>query len=396
MAKKASCGEPGVKEMVLQGKVTSAVINCTSGLLSAISWKNTTVRVKQSFYWYEGHPGNNTKFQFRASGAYIFRPTQLEPLPVAKKAELVHIVNNGSIVHEVHQKFSDWLTQVIRVYEETDFVEFDWVVGSIPVHDQVGKEIVTRFDTELQTDELFYTDSNGREILQRRRNFRPTWQLDVQEPVAGNYYPVNSKIFIRDTAQNAQLTVLTDRSQGGSSIRNGSVELMVHRRLLYDDAFGVGEALNESYYGGKGLVVRGTHRVTVSPLNQASLLHRPLAQALYAAPALFFAPLDPASYMEQCNTSCSALAQPLPSNVHLLTLEHWSKDQVLLRVEHFYETKDNAGDLSKPANFSLQASFVRTITSVSEMNLAVTKTKDETRRLEFPAECDISPVGTLV
>ncbi|KAB7500477.1 hypothetical protein Anas_14489 [Armadillidium nasatum] len=27
------------------------------------------------------------------------------------------------------------------------------------------------------------------------------------------------------------------------------MELMVHRRLLYDDAFGVGEALNETAFG---------------------------------------------------------------------------------------------------------------------------------------------------
>lgn len=32
----------------------------------------------------------------------------------------------------------------------------------------------------------------------------------------------------------------------------------VHRRLLHDDAFGVGEALNETAYG-KGLVARGKH-----------------------------------------------------------------------------------------------------------------------------------------
>lgn len=46
--------------------------------------------------------------------------------------------------------------------------------------------------------------------------------------------------------------------QGGSSLQDGAVELMVHRRLLYDDAFGVGEALNETDYG-QGLIVRGTH-----------------------------------------------------------------------------------------------------------------------------------------
>ena len=58
------------------------------------------------------------------------------------------------------------------------------------------------------------------------------------------------------TAPN-QVTVLTDRSQGGTSMASGEVELMLHRRLLYDDAFGVGEPLDEVAFG-QGLVVRGT------------------------------------------------------------------------------------------------------------------------------------------
>lgn len=39
--------------------------------------------------------------------------------------------------------------------------------------------------------------------------------------------------------------------------------LQVHRRLLFDDAFGVDEALNESAYG-KGLVARGIHYLVLT------------------------------------------------------------------------------------------------------------------------------------
>jgi hypothetical protein len=51
--------------------------------------------------------------------------------------------------------------------------------------------------------------------------------------------------------------VLTDRSQGGSSLANGQIELMVHRRLLFDDSLGVGEPLNETGIDKKGMIVRG-------------------------------------------------------------------------------------------------------------------------------------------
>ncbi len=84
-----------------------------------------------------------------------------------------------------------------------------------------------------------------------------------------SYFPINAAAFIND--DNAQLTVLVDRSQGtphvaravrvqrmccpsrcihvdagGASLDDGQLELMVHRRLLYDDSRGVGEPLNET------------------------------------------------------------------------------------------------------------------------------------------------------
>lgn len=34
--------------------------------------------------------------------------------------------------------------------------------------DNLGKEVITRLDTSIKTAEYFYTDSNGREMLQRK------------------------------------------------------------------------------------------------------------------------------------------------------------------------------------------------------------------------------------
>lgn len=86
---------------------------------------------------------------------------------------------------EVHQVFSPWVSQVVRQYAGENYAEAEWMVGPIPVEDNKGKEIITKYSTRINNGGIFYTDSNGRQTLQRKRNFRPTWNLDLVEPVAG-------------------------------------------------------------------------------------------------------------------------------------------------------------------------------------------------------------------
>lgn len=47
------------------------------------------------------------------------------------------------------------------------------------------------------------------------------------------------------------------------------------------------------------------------------------------------------------------LNNSLPLNIHILTLEHWRKDQILLRVEHIFE-RDEDRFLSLPETIRLQ------------------------------------------
>ncbi len=105
--------------------------------------------------------------------------------------------------------FNDWASQEINLYDNEEVIEMEWIVGPIPIDDQIGKEIILRYDTDIQSQEKYYTDANGREVLERRRNYRPTWNYTVVEPVSGNYYPINSRIWIKD--QTKQFTVLNGR-----------------------------------------------------------------------------------------------------------------------------------------------------------------------------------------
>lgn len=208
-----------------------------NGLLSEITADGQTSKLSQNFVYYKGAVGDNESFDNRSSGAYIFRPDPKTKEKLIAKEATVQVFR-GDQVDEVHQVFNEWISQVVRVYKTEKFVELEWLVGPIPVDDSIGKEIISRFFTVMKTNGEFFTDSNGREMLKRKRNARPTWKLNLKEPIAGNYYPVTTKIVIEDKTH--RLAVLTDRAQGGSSIFDGTVELMVHRRLLHDDAFGVG------------------------------------------------------------------------------------------------------------------------------------------------------------
>lgn len=115
---------------------------------------------------------------------------------------------------------------MVRIYKNESKAEFQWLVGPIPTNDGVGREIISRFDTDISSNGIFYTDSNGREILRRQRDHRDTWNLTLDEKVSGNYYPVTAKIAIEDDAR--RFALLTDRAQGGSSLTDGSIELMVN------------------------------------------------------------------------------------------------------------------------------------------------------------------------
>ena len=275
------------------------------------------------------------------------------------------------------------MTEEFTVYAGSNTVELDWTVGPIPINDNVGKEIIIRYNTNINSGSKYYTDANGREVLERIRDHRPTWDYIVDEPISGNYYPINSRIWIRD--QSRQLTVLTDRSEGGGSMFDGSIEIMVHRRILHDDSLGVGEALNETAYG-KGLVVTGKHYLLIDHPSTSARLHRAAAQQLYMHPlATYSLPnTSYANYSTLFHQTWSALSDTIPMNVHLLTFDQLNFKQYLVRVEHYFEL--NEDDIySKPVIIDLQMLFksIGTIADIVELTLAANLPLSELHRLDW-------------
>ncbi|XP_041362774.1 lysosomal alpha-mannosidase-like [Gigantopelta aegis] len=385
----------GGADVVIGNEYISLTFDGKSGKLKLMKnlKKKIDLELSQDYLYYIARSGNNSKDIFQASGAYIFRPNGTVAHNVTVKSSVNSFVREGELVEEVYQVFSSWLTQVIRIYQTKQYAEFQWTVGPIPIDDKTGKEVINIFKTKLKSESLFYTDANGREILQRKRNYRDTWKLNQTEPIAGNYFPINSRIYIQDKSKNIQFTVLTDRSEGGSSIQDGELEIMLHRRLLHDDSLGVDEALNETGSDGKGLIVRGCHYVFLDSIDSSAALHRDLAEKLFMAPSISFTTEKTAyaDWSKKFRTNWSGLKRALPDNVHLLTLEQFAgsgpapsvKQPYLLRLEHFYEKNEDAR-LSQPVTVSLKDLFVPfDVTNVVELTLGANMPLSQLNRLKW-------------
>ena len=80
----------------------------------------------------------------------------------------------------------------------------------------------------------------------QRRVFTPY----TDEPIAGNYFPAPKRAILREQSSsndgNVEIVLLTERAHGVGCFAKGSFELMMHRRCIKDDGFGVDEVLNEN------------------------------------------------------------------------------------------------------------------------------------------------------
>ena len=134
-------------------------------------------------------------------------------------------------------------------------LQYDVVLNDIPLSDQ-GQEVTVNFKSfDINNHDNFTTDSNGLQMMERRLNYRATWNFSSDQNVTSNYYPVQTAVGIKDKHQDKAMIVMNSRSQAGGVIEQGRVELMQNRRMYYDDGRGMGEPLNETDEYDMGIIV---------------------------------------------------------------------------------------------------------------------------------------------
>ena len=162
-----------------------------------------TTQFNLKYNYYESYQAQTGQ----QSGAYIFRPSDKTfsgSLPYAQPQTAS--VYKGKNLVQIHISSANIIAD-IRIYNDlATGVELQTFVNSISIADNQGKEIVMIVEVpSINNKDTFYTDSMGLELQKRVLNYRPTWKLQVNQPIAGNYYPVQSQILIKDITSNESL-----------------------------------------------------------------------------------------------------------------------------------------------------------------------------------------------
>lgn len=341
------------------GKITHVILN-----------DGTKIRFNIQFNCYL----NKIGLPKRLFNGYRFKPVRNEHMIFDVKA-----LANGPIVHEIRFVANEYLHLSIKLYKELNFLETEWLVGPINVSDGVSKEIIVQYNTDLFSNEQFFTDSNGRQVLKRRLFQRPTWNLTFNDPIASNYYPVTNRIHIKDRSH--RFTVLTDRAQGGSSLKDGQIEVMLHRRLLRTPNADWLEPVNEVVQG-QGLVVRGKHRLLFSNATSKSDAIKEKKQVLefHLQPITLITEASHISLEKWLKITHKDISftNTLPEGIHLLTVEPIGDNNLLLRLENYLDV----GDKKKNTIDVNLAAIFKTITVISynETKLAGDISKDNYKK----------------
>ena len=125
----------------------------------------------------------------------------------------------------------------VSIDPELDVLKFEVDLGSLPNAAYNGHELVVNFHVDnFFNNQTFYTDSNGLEMQKRILNYRPTWDIQLNyddqnsnENITANFYPINTAISMKDIYSGRVFTVMNDRSQAGTALSEGNIELMQNR-----------------------------------------------------------------------------------------------------------------------------------------------------------------------
>lgn len=242
------------------------------------------------------------------SGAYLFLPDG-EAKEVVTEPEIIRIIQ-GPQYSEV-MTIKNHVTHCLKLYNSPGVdghaLEIENVVD---ITETFNFELVMRLNSSVKNiGREFFTDLNGFQIIRRRT-------LD-KLPLQANVYPLPSAFFIQDV--DTRLTLLSAQPLGGSSLKQGNVDVFLDRRLKQDDSRGLGQGVldnrAQTYSRFRLLIESSPRQLEKTHHPYLSIMAHHVSQSLLHPINVFFAKHNTNI---KVNHDFSALKRGLPCDMHLM------------------------------------------------------------------------------
>lgn len=212
------------QDILFENAYIKTAFSINAGLLIAVQMKESKHIVQSSlqFLLYTSH----------RSGAYIFAPAGSPDKHADADKSLIRVFS-GPLFTEVRFMYSfggHWARVIHCKCPLAAAIELNTIVDMTSADD---KELILRLTTDIKSGSVFYTDQNGFQVMKRRRF--------SSFPIEANYYPATSAVFVEDDRHRVSLLML--QPCGASSQGEGSLEVMLDRRMQTDDNRGLGEGV---------------------------------------------------------------------------------------------------------------------------------------------------------
>ena len=220
--------------------------------------QNDTFIIKHQYYTsYDGKNSLVRPLNSNPDGSYIFAPCENNPQDfyINYENSFLEVSENHNISNIVIRYLRSYLIiTIVKLNKDDQFeIYIESIYDPINRYEEIGyNHIVTikcdyinNISNQYKTP-MFYTDSEGLNMLQRIKDFR-NYPYEVSEKVTSNYYPLSSYVSIRDNNdETININVFVDRPESCGIINKGEIQLLSQRYSIKDDWKGCGEGLYEN------------------------------------------------------------------------------------------------------------------------------------------------------
>ncbi|KAH3810472.1 alpha-mannosidase 2-like isoform X3 [Dreissena polymorpha] len=234
-----------------------------SGSLESINDKKTgkSTVVRSKFYKYI--PGK--------SGAYLFEPNgPAQEINILYDSTPNIKVTSGMVFSEVSLTYKSGFSQKFTIYNVDDVKATSvFITNEIDLNIEpslVNTEIIMRLQTDVDNEDLFFTDQNGFTLMGRRNN--------RQRPIETNYYPMTTMAILEDKGK--RLTLHSAQPHGVAALEDGWLEVMLDRNVFRDDRKGLGQGVTERVLTRTEFAIQVEYKEATGPVVEPRFTHATL------------------------------------------------------------------------------------------------------------------------